>query len=335
MTIADFLALDWSDDGQALIEAPLPSPILADPSFLFPAETPDGSWALFAHTAFGIRRYSSADGLVWRDRGMVLRNAMRAFVRRVDGEYLLCFERYRPLAIPLQLLPRRPRWRSRLEYARSLDLRSWSRPEPLLEADFEWAKDEGLGESVSNPCLVPTKDGWRLWFSASLVTIPDCGFDEPRFIGCAEAAVPRGPFRAEALPRIGPGEGRAAPRAGLVGTVSSPDPHDGAELGAGSIKVFELADGWLGLQNRIYRDEEGRSRSALFILRSDDGLAFRSAREAPLLAPSTGWRSSHVYACDCRRDPADGAWYLYYNARDGWYKTEGRERIGRIVAKAS
>jgi predicted GH43/DUF377 family glycosyl hydrolase len=106
-------------------------------------------------------------------------------------------------------------------------------------------------------------------------------------------------------------------------------------LGAGSIKVLPLSDGLIGLQNKIYRDPTGRSRSAIFLLRSDDGLAWRPAREEPLLAPaSSGWTNSHVYACDCRFRETDGAWYLYFNARDGWRISEGRERIGRIVGRA-
>jgi hypothetical protein len=30
---------------------------------------------------------------------------------------------------------------------------------------------------------------------------------------------------------------------------------------------------------------------------------------------------------------ADGLWYLYFNARDGWGIREGLERIGRIVGR--
>ncbi len=323
MTIAEFLALTWLDDGEPLIAPRFPSPILADPSFLFPSETPDGRWRLFAHDAFGIRSYDSSDGLSWRDRGMAVPNAMRAFVRKIDGRYALLYEKYRPFALPLQLLPRRPRWQSRIESRWSDDLACWTKPRRLLEADFPWARDGRLGESVSNPCLVPAAGGWRLWFSASLVTIPDCGFDEPRYIGCADAATPEGPFVASAAPIIG-AEGTAA---------------DAMAVGAGSIKVLELDDGWIGLQNRISADRGSsagsdlHSSSAIFVLRSTDGTNFRLARKEPLLAPSSGWRASHVYACDCRRDPASGAWYLYYNARDGWYKTRGRERIGRIVAR--
>jgi hypothetical protein len=104
-------------------------------------------------------------------------------------------------------------------------------------------------------------------------------------------------------------------------------------LGAGSMKVLRMDDGYVGLQNKIYRDREGRSRSAIFVLASADGIAWRSARAAPLLAPAAGWTSSHVYACDCRLREAEGLWYLYFNARDGWSIRKGVERIGRIVGR--
>jgi hypothetical protein len=324
MTLADFLSLVWEDGGLPLIEPRFPSPILADPTFLFPYEcgseaSGQAMWNLFAHGAFGIERFESKDGLAWTRRGLVLRDGMRAFVRLVGTEYFLLYERYRPFALPLQLLPKRPRWKSRIELRRSPDLETWSPPEILLEADFPWARDPELGDSVSNPCLVRAGDVWRLWFSASLVHLPDCGFDEPKYVGCAVATNPGGPFGIEAGPRIQPLRGK------------------GEEiLGAGSIKVLELDDGWIGLQNRIYEGSEGRSRSAIFLLASSDGLHFEEARPEPLLAPSPeGWRSSHVYACDCRIDRRDGLVYLYYNARDGWYKTEGKERIGRIVGRPS
>ena len=102
------------------------------------------------------------------------------------------------------------------------------------------------------------------------------------------------------------------------------------------MKVIRLDDGWLGLQNRIYRDsghEGGHSRSAIFLVRSDDGMTWQAAMDHPLIAPDSGWKSSYVYACDCRFREADGRWYLYFNARDGWRISEGRERIGRMVSR--
>jgi hypothetical protein len=185
---------------------------------------------------------------------------------------------------------------------------------------------------------------WRLYFSAGLAYIEDCGFNEPKYIGVAMGSGPGEPFKPLPYPLLGPGLD-AFSGTGLdtrVDTVANAGP----ELGAGSMKVIRLDDGWLGLQNRIYRDDArdvghdgnhdgGASSSAIFVLRSEDGLSWRPARDQPMIAPDPGsnWRSSHVYACDCRYREADGRWYLYFNARDGWRISEGRERIGRLVSR--
>lgn len=391
MTIEGWLSLNWEDGGQPLIEPPRFSPIVADPSFLFPEESPDGQWALFAHSAWGVHRYSSPDGLCWKDQGLVVWHGMRPFVRRLapgsgeDGQvrYILLYEKYPPLALPLTALPFKRPWRSVLAMQESQDLRSWSKPRTLLEPSLAWMRDARLGQAVSNPCLVedhavvppaspqadPATDPeaaafpWRLYFSAGLSYIEDCGFNEPKYIGVASALEPDGPYTSLPHPLLGPGiaaGGRQSPekpgqgkmKQGLPtqdtparARLSDPDKEafsePDSELGAGAMKVLRLDDGWLGLQNRIYREGEvadghgnSRSRSAIFILRSADGLAWESARDQALIAPDPtgGWKSSHVYACDCRYRKADGRWYLYFNARDGWRISEGRERIGRLVS---
>jgi hypothetical protein len=165
---------------------------------------------------------------------------------------------------------------------------------------------------------VEASSEWRLYFSASLAWIPDCGFCEPRCVGVARGKTPAGPF--EPVPRP------------LLDPASDPVP---GSLGAGSIKPFRLDDGWIALQNKIFRDSSGRSRSALFVLRSGDGLSWTEARAEPLLSPAPGWTASHVYACDARLRNADGLWYVYFNARDGWRMAEGRERIGRMIGRAA
>lgn len=332
MTISDFLALRWGGIEGPLIEPPRLSPIVADPSFLFPEETPAGNWELFAHSAWGIHRYSSRDGAAWTEEGIVVHNAMRPFVRPLDSgdacgdgkaasvgpggpRFGLYYESYPPLALPLTALPFRRRWRSRIALSASSDLERWTPGRRLVSPLLPWMRDRALGFAVSNPCLIRDWTGaWRLYFSASLAWIDDCGFCEPRYIGLARGGSPEGPFVPEPDPVIDPA------RDTLPGV-----------LGAGALKVLPLSDGYVGLQNKIYRDPSGRSRSALFILRSEDGVSWEPARTEPLIAPGTGWTASHVYACDCRFRESDGRWYLYFNARDGWRISEGRERIGRIV----
>jgi hypothetical protein len=315
MTVDGFASLEWIDDNRALINPSGLSILVADPGFLFPEKTPDHTLRLYAHTAFGIRAFVSRDGLAWRDLGLTEWNAMRPFIRRFPDGYRLYYEKYRPFALPMVLLPRKPKWDSRIAMRFSRDLVTWGPPRTLVEPALPWQQDARLGRSVGNPCLVNDGHRWLLNFSASLSFIPDCGFDEPRYIGIATAHSPDGPFTIAPYPIIDPGKDQLA-----------------GGLGAGSVKVLRVKDGFVALQNKIYRDPAGTSRSALFLLRSKDGTRWESARPAPLLAPDTGWRQSHVYACDVRFRDTESRWYLYYNARDGWYKARGRERIGRLYA---
>lgn len=321
MRVSDFLRIKWDGIEGPLILPPRFSPIVADPSFLFPEEAPRGRWELFAHSAWGVHRYSSRDGKSWRNWGIVVPNAMRPFVRLVHPahagqvfRYFLLYELYAPLAIPLAVLPFKRPWRSLIAESRSSDLIFWSLPKTLLRPSRPWTQDPRMGMAVSNPCLVEDGGEWRLYHSASMVWLDDSGFCEPRYLALARGRSPSGPFVPDLNPIVDPEEDE------LPGV-----------LGAGSMKAIRLEDGYVGLQNKIYRDPQGHSRSALFLLRSEDGIVWEPARTDPLIAPGLSWMRSHVYACDCRFRESDGLWYLYFNARDGWRAHDGVERIGRVV----
>lgn len=304
--LATFSALRWSEHaGNPLIRAPLPSPLIADPTFLPPSQTPDGQWHLFAHSLLGLHHYSSGDGLRWTLLPQVVaRRALRPHLLVDRGRYHLAYEKVR-LPVPWGT------WTSHIEIRSSSDLYTWSDPRTLLRPCLPWHRRDS-SEAVGNPCLVKVGERWRLYYSAGLVRLEDCGFDEPAHIGVAESASLDGPFVPLQQPLLSP---------------SDADPF--ANLGAGAIKVLPLADGFAGFQNGIYRDNQGRSRSAIRLLGSTDGLAWTPRSDGPILAPDRGWKSSHVYACDVRW--VEGKALLYFNARDGWHWTRGREAIGLAV----
>ncbi len=317
MKINEFLKLKWTHSSDALICPPPFSPLIADPTFLFPHETDDGVWHLFAHSAWGVCEYISDDGLSWRYGGLRIPHAMRPFIRKIsDGTCVLLYEKYEPFALPMQILPWKRPWNSRIEMRCSSDLRRWSGAQTLIRPERDWMRDNRYGNSVSNPCLLQCGDRWRLYFSASLVFVEDCGFCEPLYIACAQSHSVDGPYTIMNESIIDPAT------EGPKGVI-----------GAGSMKVLSLDDGYIALQNKIYRDSSGKSRSAIFLLSSRDGLAWRQAAEEALIAPQSGWMASHVYACDCRFNSTDSTWYLYFNARDKWTISEGKERIGRVCAK--
>lgn len=340
MKIADFLSLRWTAPGQPLIEPPSRSPVVADPSFLLPSETPDQQFHLFAHTIWGIHRFESSDGNTWTHCGLVVRFGMRPYIRRFGELYYLYYERYPPFLMPLSWLP--VPWRSRIEVRTSKDLRHWSAPIACIQPHLSWHKAFRASASVSNPCVVQIGQKYRMYYSASLVFVPDCGFSEPAYIGIAEAEHPDGPWTCAREP------------------ILSPDPHlPGRNMGCGSMKVMAMDDGWIGLQNGIYEEASGdakesdasqraperpgvsqtsqsanpsvRSRSALFLLTSADGIKWDYGKATPFLQPTSGWLRSHVYACDCRSlDASESDWSLYFNARDDWNVFKGKERIGMV-----
>jgi hypothetical protein len=310
MTAAELARATWRLDARnPLVRPPFPSPIIADPTFLPPDETPDGRWHLFAHSLFGVHHHVSADGIVWRRRARVCGNALRAFLHREGGAYHLLYERCR-LMLPM----RRASWYSHIEMRTSTDLERWSDPIVLLRPSLAWHHEPGGGAAVGNPCLLRTERGYRLYYSAGLVRLTDCGFDEPRHIGIAEAPALSGPF---------------APRPEPILSPQADDPF--ANLGAGAMKVLPVDDGVVGFQNGIYWDATARhSGSAVRLLSSADGLAF-TPLAPPFLRPASGWMRSHVYAVDVRRVGRELV--LYFNARSAWHWLAGREGIGRATAE--
>jgi len=312
-TVDDFLSLRWQvDPPRAVLTAPFPSPVIADPTFRGPEETPDDRWHLFAHTIFGITHTSSDDGVTWSRPTLVVRHAMRPFLYAEGGTFHLFYERIPPFRLLAPWLPMA--WRSTIECRTSTDLRHWSEPLQLLTAELPWQKRGHDDGAVGNPCLVRLEEErYALYFSASLLRLPDCGFDEPLHVGVAFAPRPLGPYRVHPEPILSP---------------RADDPF--CNLGAGSLKVLPRSDGFVALHNGIYRGGEGRSRSAISVLRSPDGMAWQRAHAKPILSPDRGWRRAFVYACDAR-PRIDGSWVLYFNARDDWHWTRGRERIGRAI----
>ena len=308
MRISDFLSLKWKEEESPLIQPPPGSPIIADPSFLGPEDTPDKRWHLFAHSIWRIHHYVSDNGVAWQKQELVVRHAMRAFVLKHNDTFYLYYERYRPFQILFTWITTIA-WKSLIEVRTSKDLLTWSASRTVLAPTLPWHKSK-YGNSVSNPCVLKSDTKFVLYYSASLTLVPDCGFCEPEYIGRAASDDPCGPFTPEEHPLI------------------SHNPEDEwCNLCAGSIKVLHLEDGFIGLQNGIYLDK-GRSGSAILLLSSADGIHFKRAQNEPIIRPTSGWKRSHVYACDARYVKALDRFHLYFNARDNWHWTRGREVIG-------
>ena len=206
LTRADFAGLRWHEHADSpVIGPPALSPIIADPAVLAPADSQDGRWHLFAHSLRGIHHHVSLDGVRWRRlAGVAIRGGMRPHLTVTGGRYLMAYERpqvFVPVGLP---------WRSRIEARWSDDLLTWGEPAVLLEPSLRW-HERGRSRSVGNPCLVRSGGGWRLWYSAGLVRLPDCGFDEPAWTArptptgrtAAFAPIPTRPSAPTAATRLG------------------------------------------------------------------------------------------------------------------------------------
>lgn len=292
--------------------------IAADPSVLTPASSPDGLWHMFYHTLFGVEHASSQDGYNWQNRRKILSRAMRADVNPVDGEYYLYYERVQPLAVKaLSLLG--GKWFSEIYVTKSKDLITWSKPVRVVGDDRDYMHDK-RGTAISNPFYVKMNGRNRLYFSAGQTFIKDCKFCEPTYISYAESDELTSGFAARKKPLL------------------SPDADSSyLNLCCGCIKVYELNDCYVGLQNGIFKDAEGKSSSAIMLLRSSDGEKFEYVKTlltpqiCPELNADARWMNQFVYACNlvC----FEGQLRLYFNARDTSNPVKGREHIGVMTAK--
>ena len=293
------------------------SPLIADPSVLTPDESHDGKWHMVCHSIFALEHYVSKDGYSWEFAGRIVRRAMRGNLNLINGEYCIYYEHLQPFLKKMKGLFLGG-WISDIYLIRSRDLKSFSKPEKLLGNDIGYAIDK-RGRAVSNPFLFPYNGKYRLYFSAGQTYLEDCGFCEPTYIGIAESDSSGGPFAAYNKPLI------------------EPDSNElWRNLCCGCIKVYRLADSYIGIQNGIYKDADGDSHSAIVLLKSEDGESFEYVKDLliPQICPDSTkpeWMKQFVYASSLSY--YDGKLWLYFNARNTADAIRGREHIGLYMAE--
>lgn len=200
----------------------------------------------------------------------------------------------------------------------SEDLVNWSNDIDILVPELDWEMEHDPNQKnlfeARNPCMVKLPNGrYRLYYSAGVVKLNDCGYEEPKYISFAESDSPFGPFEKYGKPIISPDKNI---------------PY--RNLGAGAIKVYGFEDKFLALYNSIYVDENNASRSAINLLMSEDGIEWEEAPYNPIILPTDkGWKSTLVYQLDLVKYGVE--YRLYYNAREG--TSEGTEQIGCSVIK--
>ncbi len=300
-------------ENNPVIHNPISSFVVADPSVLTPQNSHDGKWHLFCHTFFGVYRYESSDGINFKNKGRIVPRAMRPNINRIDGRYYLFYERTKPVILnALSLIG--SKWKSEIYCTESDDLLSWSKSYLVIGKTRPFEVDKH-GQSISNPFLIKTGEDYRLYYSCGQTFIKDCGFCEPTHISFARSRKISHDYVSRTLPIISPDENT-----------------EYLNLCSGCIKVYELSDCYIGLQNGIFH-KDGKSHSAIMLLKSDDGENFRFVK--PFLVPGicgeNKWMAQYVYACCLTY--YDGKLRLYFNARNVSDNLRGRECIGIYEAE--
>ena len=288
--------------------------VVADPSLLTPDISHDGRWHMFFHTTFGVWHFSSDDGVSFEKVRKVANRAMRPNINRIDGIYYLFYERTRPLIMNGLNVINAVKWKSEIYVIKSTDLQHWSKPEPVIKNTREFENSE-RGTAISNPFLLCENGINRLYYSCGMTFIKDCGFCEPTHINYAESTeIAKGYVSAEK-------------------PIISPDKNDPyLNLCSGCLKVYKLADGYIGIQNGIY-ERDGKSHSAIILLTSSDGLSFEFNKVIiePAVVNGKDWMKQFVYASHLVKH--GNKLRLYFNARDTSDMLKGRECIGFAEAE--
>lgn len=300
-------------ESNPIIHNPINSFVIADPSVLTPDVSHDGKWHLFCHTFFGVYRYESNDGINFENKGKIVKRAMRPNINYIDGTYYLFYERTRPVIFNLLSLVG-AKWKSEIYCVTSKNLKDWSNPFLVISKtrDYEEYKK---GFAISNPFLLDTESGYRMYYSCGQTFIKDCGFCEPTHISFAESENITDGYISMEKPII------------------SPDKNiHYLNLCSGCLKVYKLKDCYIGLQNGLF-EENGKSHSAIMLLKSDDGVNFEFVK--PFLVPqkqgNSNWMAQYVYACCLTY--YNGKLRLYFNARNVSNNLTGRESIGIYEAE--
>jgi hypothetical protein len=281
-------------------------PAFCDPQLLLPEESIDRKWHLFVHSWIGLHHYTSDSGIAWEPRNMIEVRSHSPFIYIERGVYYLLYEKH-DRKIPL--VGQKHSYRSnekdddssRIEMCSSTDLVTWSRPRILLDSrSVSYSADYNRSPRISRPQLVKIGDTYRLYFGVSHVHLPDTFQKVSRYFSYAESQTIDGLYKSSDR-----------------GPLLSPVPDDPLmNLGVGSIRVLQGQDGFSAFQCSAFWDEEhSRSRTAMFLLSSPDGLRWKRVSSRPIFfPPEKGWASDYIMGCDARYKASENCWYCYYSA---------------------
>lgn len=296
---------------------------LSNPAFLFPEDSPDGKWHLFAGSWLGIHHYVSDSGIHWEPLALVqVRGAMPSLFQE-KGLYYLVYERHGRLVPLLERLSQKSRQAhlasSHIEMRSSTDLLIWSEPRILLDGRGIKAACDYLDKpQLSHPQIVAVDGGYRLYFGASLVAAPGTRWKAARYIYSAFSPSLDGTY--EPLPMT-----------------FEPIPNDPwRNMASGQLRVIKRKEGYTAFQTALYWDpHRTRMASSIVLLDSKDGHSWEAVCEKPILVSTEyGWASRYLCSCDVRYKGDEDCWYCYFSAMGEKRFGLERESIGLLIGKA-
>jgi hypothetical protein len=294
-------------------------PRLSCPAFLFPEDTPDGKWHLFAHSWIGIQHYVSDSGILWEPRGVVQVRGKYPFIFKDQGVFHIVYERHGRRIPFVEKVTRRMKKShvvgSHIEMRTSQDLSVWSEPRVLLEASqIPSSGDYRKKPVLSHPQLLPIEGGYRLYVGSSKVgNYPASA----RYL-CSAAS--------EEL------DGRYTPESHMP--IVEPFPNDPwRNLATGRMSIYRGSDFWIAMQTARYWDaQKKREASAIVLMSSRDGLQWQRIDTKPILVPAErGWASEHIVSCDVRYKQDEACWYCYFSASGERSFGIFKESIGLLI----
>jgi hypothetical protein len=293
----------------------LPELVIGDPQILTPGEH-DHQWHAFyhgfSHDDKGWHTWFfhsvSPDGLNWTE---AFREEGEVGLQYIFSDGKQWIQYYAATTKATGIKEWMKKYGTIIRARTTKDFKTWSEPVDLIFPDLPLER-EGSGVEARNPCVIKLPNGkYRMYYSAGMVHLEDAGYGEPKYIFCAEADNPLGPFIKREKPVLMPDKNLPF-----------------RNYGCGGFKAFGYKDGYIAFYNPIYIDENNQSRSEIRMLYSQDGLDWKEADFNPIVKPepSIPWRSAIIYQLDVV--PWKGSLLMYFNAREGW--RGGEERIGAL-----
>ncbi len=296
-------------------------PRISCPSFLFPEDTPDGKWHLFAHSWLGIQHYISDSGIMWEPRGLLQVRGKYPYIFKAKGAFHVVYERHgRPIPFIEKLTKRMRKAHvvgSHIEMRTSNDLTVWSEPRVVLKAkDIPSAGDYLKKPILSHPQVLSVEGGYRLYIGSSKVGKNP---SSARYVCSAFSETVDGTYLAEShMPLV------------------EPVPNDPwRNLAVGRMSIYKGVETYVALQSARYWNAERKCQaSAIVLLTSRDGLQWQREHTKPILVPADrGWASEHIVSCDIRYKQDEACWYAYFSASGERSFGLVRESIGLLIGK--